>query len=67
MNLDTKAVRKAYPEAASIISNKGAFKADGTEITLEQSKIDAARVELDKLKYKVEFLEENLKILLQTT
>ena len=52
MNLDTKAVRKAYPEAASIISNKGAFKADGTEITLEQSKIDAARVELDKLKYK---------------
>ena len=29
----------------------GAFKADGTKITLIQSDIDAARVELDKLKY----------------
>ena len=51
---DFKAIMKAYPEAVEIIDDVGAFKEDGTKISLDQSKIDAARVELDKTKYKRE-------------
>ena len=50
--LDHEAIRKAYPAAVSIDDGTGAFKSDGSQITLVQSDIDAARVELDKLKYK---------------
>tara|TARA_Y100000361_G_C10920034_1_gene218449 strand:- start:21 stop:347 length:327 start_codon:yes stop_codon:yes gene_type:complete len=45
--LDFDAILKAYPETARINDDLGAFKSDGTQITLEQSKIDAARVTLD--------------------
>ncbi len=47
MALDHEAIRKAYPDASYINDETGAFKADGTKITLVQSKIDAARVELN--------------------
>ena len=47
MSLDHEAIRKAYPDAAIVDDNKGAFKIDGTQITLVQSDIDAARVTLD--------------------
>ena len=47
---DHQAVRKAYPEVITIDGSK-ALKQDGTEVTLVQSDIDAARVELDKLNY----------------
>ena len=50
-NLDHEAIRKAYPDAVNIDDGTGAFKADGTKINLVQSDIDAARVELNKLKY----------------
>ena len=46
-NLDHEAIRKAYPDAVTIDDGTGAFKADGTQITLVQSDIDAARVTLD--------------------
>lgn len=46
-SLDHQAIRRAYPDAATIQDSRGAFKSDGTQITLVQSKIDAARVELD--------------------
>ena len=46
-NLDHDAIRKAYPEAAIIDDDIGAFKEDGTPITLVQSEIDAARAALD--------------------
>ena len=45
--LDHEAIRKAYPDAVTIDDGTGAFKADGTQITLVQSDIDAARVTLD--------------------
>ena len=45
--LDHKAIRKAYPDAVTVDDGTGAFKADGTQITLVQSDIDAARVILD--------------------
>ena len=46
-NLDHEAIRKAYPDAVTIDDGTGAFKADGTQITLVQSDIDAARATLD--------------------
>lgn len=45
--LDFEAIRKAYPETVVINDDLGAFKQDGTQITLVQSDIDAARVTLD--------------------
>ena len=47
MSLDFEAIRKAYPDAVTIDDGAGAFKADGSQITLVQSDIDAARVTLD--------------------
>ena len=58
MSLDHEAIRKAYPDAVTIDDDTGAFKADGTSITLVQSDIDAARVTLDAeaaaVKYKTD-------------
>ena len=58
MTLDHRAIRKAYPDASYIHDDQGAFKADGTKITLVQSDIDAARVTLDAeavaVKYKTD-------------
>ena len=48
MNYDHPAVRKAYPDAVIVDDGNGVFKADGTEITIDQTLVDAARVELDK-------------------
>jgi hypothetical protein len=56
--LDHKAIYKAYPDAVTIDDDTGAWKADGTQITLVQSEIDAARVTLDAeaaaVKYKTD-------------
>ena len=58
MALDHEAIRKAYPDASYINDATGAFKEDGSKITLEQSKIDAARTTLDAeaaaIKYKTD-------------
>ncbi len=54
--LDHEAIRKAYPDAVTIDDGGGAFDKDGNSITLEQTKIDAARATIDsdyaKVKYK---------------
>ena len=47
MNLDHIAIRRAYPDAVNIDDDAGAFKEDGTQITLVQSNIDAARTAID--------------------
>ena len=47
MSLDHKAILKAYPEVGYINDATGAFKEDGTQVTLVQSEIDAARAALD--------------------
>ena len=58
MAYDFDAIRKAYPDAVTIDEDRGAFKDDGTQITLVQSDIDAARVTLDTeaaaVKYKTD-------------
>ncbi len=54
--LDHEAIRKAYPDAVTIDDATGAFKQDGTPISLVQSAIDSARPPIDadyaKVKYK---------------
>jgi len=47
MNLDHEAIRKAYPQAVTIDDSTGAFDSSGNKITLEQSKVDTARSEID--------------------
>ena len=54
MALDHEAIFKAYPDCVSSDDGEGAFKADGTKITINQSLVDAARVELNKLNYQQE-------------
>ena len=58
MSLDHDAIYKAYSDCVRIDDSTGAFKADGTQITLVQSDIDAARVTLDTeaaaVKYKTD-------------
>ena len=56
--LDHDAIFKAYPDVGIINDETGAFKKDGTKVTLVQSDIDAARVTLDAeaaaVKYKTD-------------
>ena len=47
MSLDHDAIYKAYPNAVRVSDSSGAFDKDGNSITLEQSKIDTARSEID--------------------
>ena len=47
MSLDHDAIRKAYPNAFIVDDGTGAFDSSGNKITLEQSKIDTARTELN--------------------
>ena len=58
MSLDHDAIYKAYPNAVTVDDGTGAFDKDGKSITLEQSKIDAARVELSKLDYRFKRADE---------
>ena len=53
MSLDHEAIYKAYSDVVRIDDKDGALKEDGTQVTLVQSNIDAARVELDKLNYQI--------------
>ena len=59
MALDHEAIYKAYADTVfSISDDTGAFDKDGKSVTLEQSKIDTARTELNteaaKVKYKTD-------------
>ena len=66
MSLDHAAIIKAYPDAVTIDDDTGAFKADGTQITLVQSDIDTARATLDAeaaaIKYKTDRTTNGSKI-----
>ena len=66
MSLDHAAIIKAYPNAAIVDDSAGVLDKDGKSITLEQSKIDAARVALDAeaaaVKYKTDRTKNGSKI-----
>ena len=56
MSLDHPAIRKAYPSITTIddsFVDYGLDK-DGNKVSITQSNVDAARVELDKLNYKTD-------------
>ena len=50
-NYDHEAIRKAYPNVVLIDDSTGIFDSSGNPVTIVQSNVDAARVELDKLNY----------------
>ena len=59
MGLDFQAIYKAYPDTVVTIDDTaGALDKDGNSVTLDQSKIDAARATLDAeasaVKYKTD-------------
>lgn len=58
MKYDHNAIYKAHPEVKLIRDDDGAYDANGAKVTLDQSKIDAARVTLDAealaVKYKTD-------------
>ena len=58
MALDHEAIYKSHPTVVTIDDSAGAFDKDGNSVTLEQSKIDTARTELNTaaaaVKYKTD-------------
>ena len=52
--MDHEAIYKSHTNVVTINDELGAFDKDGNKITLNQTLIDAARVELNKLKYKTD-------------
>mgnify|MGYP007063430799 CR=1 FL=1 len=49
--LDMNAIFKAYPNAVTCDDTEGVKDDEGNSLTIDQSKVDAARVELNKLNY----------------
>ena len=54
MSLDHFAIRKAYPNVVTIDDSGQIEDASGNQVTIDQSKVDAARVELNKLNYQTD-------------
>ena len=48
MALDHEAIYKSHPTVVSVDDGAGAFDKDGKSVTLDQSKIDNARTEINK-------------------
>ena len=48
MALDHEAIYKSHPTVVSVDDGAGAFDKDGKSVTLDQSKIDTARTEINK-------------------
>tara|TARA_R100000353_G_scaffold144574_1_gene103584 strand:+ start:167 stop:472 length:306 start_codon:yes stop_codon:yes gene_type:complete len=51
---DHEAIRKAYPNVKKIDDSGVIEDFDGNTVTVEQSKVDAARIELNKLNYQID-------------
>ena len=58
MSLDHDAIYKSHPTVVSIDDSKGAFDKDGKPVTLEQSKVDTARTELNTEAAKVKYITD---------
>ena len=44
--MNHSAIRKAYPQVVTIDDGAGAFDVDGNQVTLDQSVVDAAAIEV---------------------
>jgi hypothetical protein len=51
---DHEAIRKAYPNVKKIDDSGVIEDFEGNTVTVDQSKVDAARIELDKLNYQID-------------
>ena len=51
MGLDHDAIRKAYPNVVVIDDDTGVFDSNNNSVSIDQSLVDAARIELNKLNY----------------
>lgn len=60
------AIRRAYPNAVTIDDGTGAFDADGNQITLDQSLVDAAAAELVTENAWIDLRSERSKLLAET-
>ena len=59
--MDHEAIRKAYPTVITIDDDSNAIlDINGNQVTVEQSKIDAARVTLDAEYAKIKYKEQRL-------
>ena len=58
MKYDHEAIYKAYPNVVRIADDIGVFDKDNQNVTIEQSKIDTARTELDAESAKVKYKED---------
>ena len=54
MNYDHDAIRKAYSNVVIIDDDTGVFDSDNNSVSIDQSLVNAARVELNKLNYQTE-------------
>ena len=55
MSLDHDAIRRAYPEVITVDDGFGAFDKDNKVVSLEQSKIDTARTELNTVALAIKY------------
>ena len=44
--MNHEAIRKAYPQVVTVDDSTGAFDVDGNQVTLDQSAVDAAAIEV---------------------
>ena len=51
---DAYAIFKAYPNVVRVNQDEGCFDASDNKIDVDQDNVDAARVELDKDKYRIQ-------------
>ena len=51
---DVYAIFKAYPNVVRVNQDEGCFDASDNKIDVDQDNVDAARVELDKDKYRIQ-------------
>ena len=59
MRLDHKAIYKAYPNVAYSNDIGPVIQdAEGNDVVIDQAKVDAARIELDKLNYQIQRYRE---------
>ena len=54
MSLDHNAILKAYPNAVVVDDGIGVLDSSGNSISIDQSLVDAARIELNKLNYQLD-------------
>ena len=52
--MDVDAIFKAYPNVKRINQDEGCFDEDDNKIDVDQLKVDAARAEFDKTKYRTQ-------------